>query len=220
MIEIKNAVRYTQKSGSRNEFYETSIFYAYVCILYTKMKEKPMTGYGMYFLKAATNRRTKNMPQNKRESFIYSVMMCFTMVLWMSIYNVALHMGVLNFDTICAAWLGFPIAYVFAFCCDWFLVSGIAKGFAFRFLVKPDSSVMRKVICISSCMVVPMVIIMSMYGALEGCVKSGNWSLLFVIWLINIPKNFIMALPFQLLIAGPLVRKVFRSLFPVGKVLA
>lgn len=220
MIEIKNAVRYTQKSGSRNEFYETSIFYAYVCILYTKMKEKPMTGYGMYFLKAATNRRTKNMPQNKRESFIYSVMMCFTMVLWMSIYNVALHMGALNFETICAAWLGFPIAYVFAFCCDWFLVSGIAKGFAFRFLVKPDSSVMRKVICISSCMVVPMVIIMSMYGALEGCVKSGNWSLLFVIWLINIPKNFIMALPFQLLIAGPLVRKVFRSLFPVGKVLA
>ena len=94
-------------------------------------------------LEAATNRRTKNMPQNKRESFIYSVMMCFTMVLWMSIYNVALHMGVLNFDTICAAWLGFPIAYVFAFCCDWFLVYGIAKGFAFRFLVKPDSSVMR-----------------------------------------------------------------------------
>ena len=160
------------------------------------------------------------MPQNKRESFIYSVMMCFTMVLWMSIYNVTLHMGVLNFDTICAAWLGFPIAYVFAFCCDWFLVSGIAKGFAFGLVVKPDSSVMRKVICISSCMVVPMVIIMSMYGALEGCVKSGNWSLLFIIWLTNIPKNFIMALPFQLLIAGPLVRKVFRSLFPVGKVLA
>lgn len=160
------------------------------------------------------------MPQNKRESFIYSVMMCFTMVLWTSIYNVTLHMGVLNFDTICAAWLGFPIAYVFAFCCDWFLVSGIAKGFAFRFLVKPDSSVMRKVICISSCMVVPMVIIMSMYGALEGCVKSGNWSLLFIIWLTNIPKNFIMALPFQLLVAGPLVRKAFRSLFPVGKVLA
>ena len=184
------------------------------------MKEKPMTGYGMYFFEAATNRRTKNMPQNKRESFIYSVMMCFTMVLWMSIYNVALHMGVLNFDTICAAWLGFPIAYVFAFCCDWFLVSGIAKGFAFHFLVKPDSSVMRKVICISSCMVVPMVIIMSFYGGMEACVRSGEWSALPIIWLTNIPKNFIMALPFQLIVAGPLVRKVFRTAFPVGTVLA
>ena len=159
------------------------------------------------------------MPQNKRESLIYTVLMCFCMVLWMSIYNVALHMGVLNFDTICAAWLGFPIAYVFAFCCDWFLVSGIAKGFAFRFLVKPDSSVMRKVICISSCMVVPMVIFMSLYGGLEACVKSGAWNMLLIIWLTNIPKNFIMALPFQLLIAGPLVRKIFRTAFPVGTVL-
>ena len=88
------------------------------------------------------------MPQNKRESFIYSVMMCFTMVLWMSNYNVALHMGTFGFETISEAWLGFPIACIFAFCCDWFLVSGIAKGFAFRFLVKPDSSVLRKVICI------------------------------------------------------------------------
>ena len=38
-------------------------------------------------------------------------------------------------------------------------------------------------------------------------------------WLFNIPRNFVMALPLQLLIAGPLVRKVFRGLFPVGKVL-
>ena len=32
------------------------------------------------------------MPRNKRESLIYTVLMCFTMVLWMSIYNVTLHM--------------------------------------------------------------------------------------------------------------------------------
>ena len=41
-----------------------------------------------------------------------------------------------------------------------------------------------------------------------------------IIWLTNIPKNFIMALPFQLIVAGPLVRKVFRTAFPVGTVLA
>ena len=33
------------------------------------------------------------MPQNKRESLIYTVLMCFCMVLWMSMYNVTLHMG-------------------------------------------------------------------------------------------------------------------------------
>ena len=30
-------------------------------------------------------------------------------------------------------------------------------------------------------------------------------------WLSNIPKNFVMALPYQLIIAGPVVRFVFRS---------
>jgi bacteriorhodopsin len=52
--------------------------------------------------------RRKIMPQNKRESLIYTVLMCFTMVLWMSIYNVALHMGGLSGHTLQEAWLGFP----------------------------------------------------------------------------------------------------------------
>ena len=143
------------------------------------------------------------MPQNKRESLIYSVMMCFTMVLWMSMYNVTLHMGGFSTEVLREGWLGFPIAVVFAFCMDWFVVSGPAKGVAFRFFVNRDSSVLKKVIVISTCMVVPMVIIMSFYGGLEACVRSGQWNLLLIIWLTNIPKNFIMALPFQLIVAGP-----------------
>lgn len=161
-----------------------------------------------------------NMPQNKRESLIYTVLMCFCMVLWMSMYNVTLHMGGFSMEVLKEGWLGFPIAYVFAMCCDWFLVSGLAKKFAFTYLVKPEDSVLKKVICVSCSMVVPMVLIMSMYGAVEGCVRSGAWSQLLMIWLTNIPKNFIMALPFQLIVAGPLVRFIFRSAFPEGKVLA
>ena len=160
------------------------------------------------------------MPQNKRESFIYTVIMCFTMVLWMSIYNVTLHTGTFNVQVIKDAWLGFPIAYVFAACMDWFIVSGLAKGFAFKYLVKPDSSTLRKEISVSCSMVVPMVIIMSLYGAVEASIRMGDFSNVLFIWLTNIPKNFVMALPFQLIIAGPLVRKVFRTIFPEGKVLA
>lgn len=145
--------------------------------------------------------------------------MCFVMVLWMSIYNVALQYGKLDFEVLAAAWIGFPIAYVFAMCCDWFFVSKLAKGFAFGFLVKPEDSVLKKVVCASSCMVVPMVLIMSLYGAVEGAVHTGGWNGILSAWLFNIPRNFVMALPLQLLIAGPLVRKVFRGLFPVGKVL-
>ena len=160
------------------------------------------------------------MPHNKRESLIFTVMMCFTMVFVMSIYNVSFHTGGLHLLTLQKAWLGFPVAYVFAMCCDWFLVSGLAKGFAFRYLVKPSDSGIKIAVCVSCCMVIPMVVIMSLYGAVEAAVSQGVWAQIPVIWLTNIPRNFIMALSLQMLIAGPLVRKVFRTLFPEGTVLA
>ena len=56
------------------------------------------------------------MPKHKRESLIYTVMMCFVMVLWMSVYNVTLHMGQFGVETLKEAWLGFPVAYIFAMC--------------------------------------------------------------------------------------------------------
>ena len=161
------------------------------------------------------------MPQNKRESLIFTVMMCFFMVFFMSIYNVACHHGALNLEIVKDAWIRFPIAYCFAMCCDWFLVSGLAKGFAFRFLVKPESEPFKKAIAVSCCMVVPMVIIMSFYGAMEAIVSGGaGWDQLLLIWIFNIPRNFIMALPLQLLVAGPVIRGLFRRLFPEGTVLA
>lgn len=159
------------------------------------------------------------MPHNKRESFIYTVMMCFTMVLWMSFYNVAIQMGGVHAAVFSEGWLGFPLACICAMCLDWFLVSRLAKGFAFRFLITPESSDTKKVLAISCSMVVCMVFCMSLYGAVEGYVHSGAWDRLLLNWLINIPRNFIMALPFQLLVAGPLVRTLFRRLFPVGSVL-
>ena len=104
-------------------------------------------------------------------------------------YNVTLHMGHLSSETIREGWIGFPFAFVYAFLFDWFIVSGPAKGIAFRYFVSPESSTLRKVITISRCMVVPMVFVMSLYGALEACVKSGAWSQLLIIWLTNIPKE-------------------------------
>ncbi len=161
------------------------------------------------------------MPTNKRESLIFTVIMCFCMVLWMSIYNVAMHQGALTLDTVAQAWLGFPAAYVLAMCVDWFVAAPLAKGFAFRFLVTPGkSSPLTITLAVSSCMVVPMVIIMSLFGAAEVALHTGTITAVPALWLANIPTNFIMALPWNLLIAGPLSRFVFRSAFPAGTVLA
>lgn len=160
------------------------------------------------------------MPQNKRESLIFTVLMCFFMVLWMSIYNVAIQYGTLNLNVIVTSWVGFPIAYLVGMCCDWFVASKLAKGVAFRYLIRPQDSALKKIVCISGGMVVVMVILMSLYGACEGAFHTGNWGAVPMNWLINIPRNFIMALPVQFFIAGPLVRRVFRAAFPEGTVLA
>ena len=142
------------------------------------------------------------------------------MVLWMSMYNVSLHMGEVSLEVLKEGWIGFPFAYIIAMCLDWFFVSKLAKAFAFRYLVNFESSFLKKSIAISCCMVVPMVFFMSLYGGIEACIKTGQWNVLPIIWLTNFPKNFLMALPFQLLVCGPCIRSSFRKLFPVGKVLA
>ena len=166
------------------------------------------------------------MPTNKRESLIFTFIMCFCMVLWMSIYNVSLQHGGFSAQVLADAWLGFPPAYVFAMLCDVFVASPLAKGFAFRFLVTPGKSSPRAmVLAVSSCMVVPMVVIMSLYGAFEGALHmpggiAGALPTIPAMWVKNIGFNFIMALPWNLLIAGPVSRFVFRRAFPMGTVLA
>lgn len=80
------------------------------------------------------------MPQNKRESLICTVLMCFIMVLWMSYYNVALHMGGFSLKVLKAGWLGFPFAYIYAMCFDWFFVSKMVKGFYYGIAISTSCS--------------------------------------------------------------------------------
>ncbi|MED9954024.1 MAG: DUF2798 domain-containing protein [Collinsella sp.] len=149
------------------------------------------------------------MPINKRESLLFTFIMCFCMVLWMSIYNVALQHGAINGEVVAAAWLGFPVAYIFAMCCDWFVASPLAKGFAFKYLVTPGkSSPLAMTLAVSSCTAEPM----SDSGILANLYSVP------AIWMINIPHNFVMALPWNLLVAGPISHFVFRRAFPVGTV--
>lgn len=160
------------------------------------------------------------MPTNKRESLIFTVIMCFCMVLWMSIYNVARMYGHVGMDVIVDAWVGFPPAYIFAMLCDVFIAGPLAKGFTFKYLVTPGKSSSRAMtLAVSGCMVVPMMIIMSLYGAFEGAFHAGTLAIVPMAWLSNIPWNFVMALPWNLLVAGPFARFVFRRAFPMGTVL-
>lgn len=156
------------------------------------------------------------MPNNKHESLIFTIMMCFVMVLGMSLYNAYLIQGQVSAAMVSQAWLGFPFAYIVAMALDVLVVSKNAKTVAFKYIIKPEQSQAVKGITISICMVIPMVICMSGYGAVIGALHTGVWQDLVGQWINNIGKNVLVALPLQLLIAGPLVRKTFRRVFPVG----
>lgn len=165
------------------------------------------------------------MPTNKRESLIFTVVMCFCMVFWMSCYNIARAQGGMSLGVISAAWMGLPAGYIFAMLCDWFIAGPLAKKVAFRLFVKPTTPSRLIPIIVSTCMVVPMVIIMSLFGIFESSLHlpGGIASVLPslpVLWIQNIGWNFIMAWPFQIIIAGPVVRYLFRKAFPIGTVLA
>ena len=74
------------------------------------------------------------MPTNKRESLIFTVIMCFCMVFGMSVYNVLrVHGWHFDVGVIAEAWVGFPPAYVVAcfWTCWWraALPSGLHSGF-------------------------------------------------------------------------------------------
>lgn len=144
------------------------------------------------------------MPKTKKESFIFTLMMCCVMVLVMTFYNQWRIHG-LTQEMLHMSLIGFPLAFIVAFIADWILVGPLAKRIAFTF-IGPKDPVLKKILWVSTCMVTGMVIIMSLFGALMGVGLSTQ---LLSAWAINIPYNFIVALPLQVLIAGPLVRTAF-----------
>jgi hypothetical protein len=137
------------------------------------------------------------------------------MVFVMSVYNMIRIHG-FNLEVIATAWLGFPLAFTVAMIGDCFIAGPLAKKVAFK-IVSPTAPKWQIVTAISGSMVTGMVLIMSLFGALVGV---GFTSFLWLAWLYNIPANFVVALPLQLLIAGPLVRLCFRKLFPIGVITA
>ena len=101
--------------------------------------------------------------------------------------------GGLSLEVLQEAWLAFPLAYLVAFLFQKFIVSKFAERFAFRFLVKPTSKSWKIIISITCCTILPMVILMSVFGAIESCMGTGKWSTIGWQYLMIFPRNLAMA---------------------------
>lgn len=93
---------------------------------------------------------------------------------------------------------------------DVFIVGKAAKKIASK-IVSEDAPMIKRILTMSLLMICGMVIFMSFYGAV---IHTGFSSELLPAYLNGIWKNFIMAVPLNLLIVSPLVRTIFFKIFP------
>lgn len=144
------------------------------------------------------------MPSNKKEGIIFGLFMCFGMVLIMSVYNTALH-GFSSF-TIGSAMIQFVITFAVAFIAE-SLVEPKARKFAVS-LPFDKSKETHFIVVFALCMVPIMVLIMSVYGIILTALMTGIEGSIFTAYLKTVGLNIIVALPSQLIIVGPISRKL------------
>ncbi|MCR6109964.1 hypothetical protein HXA35_06365 [Bacillus sp. A301a_S52] len=148
------------------------------------------------------------MPTTRRESFQFGVMMCFGMVVVMSVYNLTIN-GLIGVVSLQAVLIQLMLSLVFAFLAEWFIVGPLARKITFSL---PFTKVKKvyMILTMSVCIVTGMVLVMSFYGLVTSIMANtlGEQPLLYRYFSI-VFKNLIFALPLQLLVMGPLVRFVF-----------
>lgn len=153
------------------------------------------------------------MPKTKFQSVIFTAVTAWIMVYIMTLYNTVLAMGNFTNATFLIALKGMWIEYIIIFLCAFFISSHVAKYFAFR-VVKPGDRPIAIIFAIQVFTVVSQVALASILGVYHG---YGFTNQFIPNYLVTYCKNFIMALPVQLFVAGPIARWIFRSIFERGE---
>lgn len=150
------------------------------------------------------------MPTTRKESLYFGLIMCFGMVIFMTLYNFYLNdtFGQISF---LGGITDFLIGFIVAIILDLYLVGPIAKKIAFK-LSANTSNVLFKVLTISTCMVIGMAFFMSIYGLITSYFHNGLYSNSVIKEFLSVfCRNFIVALPLQIIIIGPIVRFLFNK---------
>ncbi|WP_455538711.1 DUF2798 domain-containing protein [Terrisporobacter sp.] len=147
--------------------------------------------------------------KNQKEHLIFVLMICTTMVFIMSCYNVAMMEG-FSLNVFKHAVLGFIPAFLFALVGDLFIVGNIVKVLAGKILKEGDSMV-KVGMTMSFLTGCGMVLWMSCFGT---AMNFGFGPDFFSTYITVVAKNFIFAVPLNLLIVSPIIRGIFFKMFP------
>lgn len=146
------------------------------------------------------------MPKTKLERIFFTAGTAFFMVYGMTIYNTVLANGTFTnrtfLDALTHMWVEYGIIFLLAF----FVAGAIAPKLAF-WVVQPGDRPICIVFAIQTFTVILMVAFASVIGLFHAHGFSAN---VIPNYIVTYCKNFIMALPLQLILVGPLARFLFR----------
>ena len=153
------------------------------------------------------------MPKTRGESIFFTAITAWMMVYGMTLYNTVLATGTFTNQTFFIALKGMWVEYVIIFLLAYFVSSHIAKFFAFR-VVQPGDRPIFIIFSIQIFTVVAQVAFASIIGLYHGYGFTSNF---IPDYIRTYCRNFVMAMPLQLFLVGPLARWIFRSIFIRGK---
>uniref|UniRef100_UPI004027CB1C DUF2798 domain-containing protein n=1 Tax=Eubacterium sp. TaxID=142586 RepID=UPI004027CB1C len=146
------------------------------------------------------------MPKTKFQNIVFTIIMAVIMVYGMIVYNVALNTGGVTNQTFILALHELYIMAPIAFVLEFFIVEKLATKLAFTFM-RPTDRPQFITYAISTMIVCIMCPTMSLIATLLFKAPSLG------AWVQTFGMNMPMALIWQLLFCGPLVRLIFRTLF-------
>lgn len=153
------------------------------------------------------------MPKTKLESVVFTAVTAWLMVYGMTLYNLVLATGSFTNASFLLALREMWVEYVIIALCAYFISSPAAKELAFR-VVHPGDRPIAIILTIQLFTVVCQVALASILGVWHGW----GFTVQFVPnYLLTYCRNFIMALPLQLLVVGPVARFLFRAVFRAGE---
>ncbi|SCP99492.1 DUF2798 domain-containing protein [Anaerobium acetethylicum] len=149
------------------------------------------------------------MPKNKFQNVIFTMIMAFLMVYAMICFNIALDKGGMSNSIFLIAFHELLLMWPVAILLELFVVERLASQLAFR-IISPDDKPIFILLAISAMIVCLMCPMMSMVATI--LFKNPGKELV-AVWLETTLINFPMALGWQIFVAGPLGRWMFRSIF-------
>ena len=150
------------------------------------------------------------MPKNKFQEVVFTILMCFFMVLAMELYNASLLRGGLSGACVPQALSEMRFMLPLCFVTSFFLMDPLAQKIAFSQVTPGLDHPLFVTLVRAGCHSIPDVPLHELLGHAD---LPWRQLVLPAQWLQTVACNFPMALCWQVFFCGPLVRRIFRALF-------